>query len=328
MNLLQRRIVEDHLRQTGRHDQPEIFGGPPDDPGLTGPGSVSWEIHSDVAAITIGGLGAIVMEILHPSVMAGVQDLSSYREDPLRRGRTTFGYVVTTTFANTRAATRLINAVKSMHARVNGVRPDGVPYRALDPELIGWVHTCIPWAVMRAYERYNRPLSPGERDRYLAEQAVIGRMGGADDIPETMADLEAYVEQMRPRLEVTAQTLEFFDFLLTMPFGVPAALGPLSRPAHRFQAEVGMGLMPEWAQRLSGFESTALERRVLHAPLLHGYARTLRWAYGGLPPFAALAHERVGLEADRRIAREDVGAGAGLGGQRHTVARAHGPAGV
>jgi uncharacterized protein (DUF2236 family) len=301
VNLLQRRIVEDHQRQSGRHDQAEIFGGPADDPGLTGPGSVSWEIHSDVAAITIGGLGAIVMEILHPSVMAGVQDQSSYREDPLRRGRTTFGYVVTTTFANTGAATRLINAVKSMHARVNGVRPDGVPYRALDPELIGWVHTCIPWAVMRAFERYNRRLSPDERDRYLAEQAVIGRMSGAGDIPETMADLDTYLEEIRPRLGITAQTLEFFEFLMTMPFGMPAP-GPLSRPAHQFQAEVGMGLMPAWARRLSGFESTTLERRALHAPMLHAYARALRWAYGGPPSYAALAHERVGSSVRTKIA--------------------------
>jgi uncharacterized protein (DUF2236 family) len=327
VNLLQRWIVDDHLRQTGRHDQPEIFGGPADDPGLTGPGSVSWQIHSDVAALTIGGLGAIVMEILHPSVMAGVHELSSYREDPLRRGKTTFGYVVTTTFANTRAATRLVNAVKGMHARVNGVRPDGVAYRALDPELIGWVHTCIPWAVMRAYELYNRPLTAEERDRYLAEQAVIGRMGGASEIPETMADLEIYVEEMRPRLGVNAQTLEFFEFLMTMPFGVPA-LGPLSRPAHRFQTEVGMGLMPEWAQRLSGFRSTARERRALHKPMLHAYARTLRWAYGGRPPYAALAHRRLGLEADAGIAGEHVGAGAGLRDQDHVVAGAHGPARV
>jgi uncharacterized protein (DUF2236 family) len=324
VNLVQRRIVEDHFRQTGRHDQPEIFGGEPDDPGLTGPGSVSWQINSDIAAITIGGLGAIVMEILHPSVMAGVQDLSGYRDDPLRRGKTTFGYVVTTTFANTKAATRLINAVKQMHSRVNGVRPDGVPYRALDPELIGWVHTCIPWAVMRAYESYNRPLTPEQRDRYLAEQAVIGRMSGAAEIPESMAELEAYVEQMRPRLGVNAQTLEFFDFLMTMPFGVPA-LGPLSRPAHRFQAEMGMSLMPLWAQKLSGFESTVLERRFVHRPILEAYARTLRWAYGGLPPFAALAHERVGLVTDPGVAREDVGARPGLDAERHVVAGAHSP---
>jgi uncharacterized protein (DUF2236 family) len=294
MNPLQRAIVNDHVRQTGRHDQPEIFGGPADDLGLVGgPDSMSWEIHSDIAAITIGGIGAIVLEILHPSVMAGVQDLSSYREEPLRRGKTTFGYVTTTTFGNTKAATRLINAVKGMHARVNGVRPDGVAYRALDPELIGWVHTCIPWAVMTAYERFNRKLTTEEKDRYLFEQAVIGRMGGADDIPETAADLDAYVESMRPKLGVNAQTLEFFEFLLEMPFGVPAGLGPLSRPAHQLQAQAGMGLMPAWARRLSGFDSSGFERRFVHAPMLHAYARTLRWAYGGLPPFARLAHERV-----------------------------------
>src|SRR5437763_9052368 len=179
------------------------------------------------------------MEFLHPSVMAGVQDLSHYRGDPYRRGRTTFGYVVTTTFANTTAATRLINAVKRMHAQVNGTRPDGVPYRALDPELIGWVHTCIPWAVMTAYHRFRRPLTEAERDRYLREQAVIGRMGGAGDIPETYAGLEDYLQAMRGKLAVTAQTLEFFEFLMTMPFGV-AVPDVLSRPVHGFQARAGM----------------------------------------------------------------------------------------
>src|SRR5437763_4516852 len=154
------------------------------------------------------------MEFLHPSVMAGVQDLSHYRGDPYRRGRTTFGYVVTTTFANTTAATRLINAVKRMHAQVNGTRPDGVPYRALDPELIGWVHTCIPWAVMTAFDRYSRPLSTEEKDRYLAEQAVIGRMSGAGEITETVAELGDYVEAMAPKLAVTEQNEEFFEFLL------------------------------------------------------------------------------------------------------------------
>jgi uncharacterized protein (DUF2236 family) len=288
---VQRAIVEDLVRQTGRHDEPHVFGGPPGDPGLTGPGSMSWEIHGDIAAVVLGGLGAIVMEILHPSVMAGVQDLSTYREDPMRRGRTTFGYVVTTTFANTAAAKRLIGAVKRMHGRVNGVRPDGVPYRALDPELIGWVHTCIPWAVMEAYERFNRPLSEDERDRYLREQAVIGRLGGAGEIPETAAELAGYVEAMRPRLGVNAQTLEFFEFLMTMPFGMPLP-GPLSRPVHRFQAEAGMSLMPAWARRMAGFDSPALARRVVHEPVLHSYARGLRWAFG-TPDYKRLAQERA-----------------------------------
>ena len=300
MNPLRHAIVEDLVRQTGRHDEPHIFGGPPGDPGLTGPGSMSWEINGDVASVVIGGIGAIVMEILHPSVMAGVQDLSSYREQPERRGKTTFGYVVTTTFANTQAATRLINAVKKMHGQVTGVRGDGVPYRALDPELIGWVHTCIPWAVMTAYERYNRPLSEDERDRYLREQAVIGRMGGAGEIPETAAELRDYVEAMRPKLGVTQQTLEFFEFLMSMPFGPPMP-GVLSRPLHRFQLEAGMSLMPDWARRMTGFDAPAVARRLLHSPSLDAYARAIRWSFG-TPAYKRLASERAGAGEERMAA--------------------------
>ena len=103
-----------------------------------------------------------------------------------------------------------------MHSFVNGTRRRF--YRALDPELIAWVHTCIPWMIMRAYEHTKRPLSRWERDRYLAEQAVIGRMGGADWVPASAAELDDYVATMRPRLSVNAQTREFIDFLMTSPF--------------------------------------------------------------------------------------------------------------
>jgi len=292
MQTLRRAIVDDHVRQIGWHDQAEVFASPAGDPGLVGPGSMSWELHSDVAAVAIGGVAAIVMELLHPSVMAGVQDQSGYRDDPYRRGRTTYGYVVTTTFGNTDAADRLLRRVKNMHRRVNGVRPDGVPYRALDPELIGWVHTCIPWAVMRAYERFGRPLEIHEKDRYLAEQAVIGRKSGAEDIPETQRDLDDYVEAMRPRLAVTEQTREFFDFLLTGPFGFTVP-GPLARPSRQFQVEGAMSLMPKWARRLSGFEHSSSTQRLLYDPPMRAYARSLRWAFG-VPPFLALAQQRVG----------------------------------
>ena len=217
MDTLRRRIVAEFEKGAGRHDDPAIYGGTPGDPGLIGPNSVSWEINADLAAVSQAGLPAIVLEILHPSVVAGVQDLSNYRQDPFARARATLGYVLTTTFGNTEAATRLIEHVKDVHSYVKGTRPDGVAYRALDPELIAWVHTCIPWMIMRAYEHTKRPLSQQERDRYLAEQAVIGRMGGAEWVPTTVAELDDYVETMRSRLSVNAQTREFIDFLMTFP---------------------------------------------------------------------------------------------------------------
>src|SRR4051812_35974768 len=205
-NAIQQRIVDDFVKVSGRHDSPSMYGGPAGDPGLIGPGSVSWEVNADMPSVSIAGTAAIVLEILHPSVVAGVQDLSSYRDDPFRRARTTLGYVLGTTFGNTESATKLIQGVKRVHGRINGTRPDGVAYRALEPELIAWVHTCIPWMIMRTFERYRRPLTPAERDRYLAEQAVIGRMGGADEVPESVAELEEFVEAMRPKMAVNEQT--------------------------------------------------------------------------------------------------------------------------
>jgi uncharacterized protein (DUF2236 family) len=145
---------------------------------------------------------------------------------------------------------------------------------------------------MTAFELFNRPLAPAERDRYLGEQAVIGRMAGADYVPETADELEQHVEAIRPRLSVNAQTLEFFEFLLADPPGTPKT-GPATRALRHFQVEAGLGLMPEWAGRMSGFGSTSLERRLLHRPLFRAYATALRWAYGGPPEFVRLATERA-----------------------------------
>lgn len=264
-------------REGGRHDEVAIYGGPAGDLGLCGgPSSMSWEIHGDLASLVLGGTGAILMELLHPSVMAGVHDSSSFWEHPEQRAKNTLGYVLKTTFGNTAAATRVIEMVKRVHAGVNGTRPDGVPYRALDPELIGWVHTSIPWAVMTAFDRYTRPLSRAEKDRYLKEQALIGRMGGADEIPESVDELEAYVARMRPKLAATEQLTDFLDFVS----GESGRL-KLSR-AERLDRWIGlragMSIMPAWAQKLTGLRSSTSSARLLLQPSDAARARLVRWA--------------------------------------------------
>src|SRR5262245_64513505 len=119
MKWLQRAIARDIEEAGGRHDELEIYGGEPGDLGLAGgPGSVSWEIHGDLASLAVAGTGAILMEVLHPSVMAGVYTQSAYRTEPERRARNTLGYVLRTTFGSTPGALRVIEQVKRMHARV------------------------------------------------------------------------------------------------------------------------------------------------------------------------------------------------------------------
>ena len=294
MNSLQRRIVEDFEAAAGRHDDPAIFGGPAGDPGLIGPGSMSWEINADLASVSQAGLPAIVLEILHPSVVAGVQDLSDYRQDPFQRARATLGYVLTTTFGNTAAATGLIDRVHQIHSHVTGTRPDGVPYRALDPELIAWVHTCIPWMILRAYEDTKRRLTVAEKDAYLAEQAVVGRMGGADRVPTTVAELDDYVATMRPKLSVNAQTREFIDFLMTAPFSPFGLSLPASvdREVHRFAIYAGMSRAPRWARELIGYDRPPWMTSRLIEPQLALDARLLRWAFG-TPRYVKLARART-----------------------------------
>lgn len=280
----------------GRHDEPALYDGPPGDPGLCGgPDSMSWEINGDLASVVVAGTGAILMEVLHPSVMHGVYTQSSYRTDPLRRARNTLGYVLRTTFGSTEGATRVIEAVKRVHSRIQGTRADGVSYRALDPELIAWVHTSIPWAIMLAYDRYRRPLSLDEKNRYLKEQARIGRMGGADSVPETVADLHDYVEAMRPHLAMNEQTMRFRDFLVGTG---PDVTVPVSR-RERFDRWVGirasMSLLPEWAQRLTGTHQPELVQRVWLRPSDRLKASLVRWVYPELPCKAmALARVRAG----------------------------------
>ncbi|HEY8119876.1 MAG TPA: oxygenase MpaB family protein [Myxococcota bacterium] len=298
-----RRSLAAQLEETGgRHDEAEIYGGPAGDPGLAGgPGSISWEIHADLASLAVAGSAAVLMELLHPSVMAGVYTQSSYRTEPLRRARNTLGYVLRTTFGNTLAATDVIAGVRRVHARVRGQRADGVSYCALDSELIAWVHTCIPWAVMTAFDRYARPLSREERDRYLREQAVIGRMGGADWVPESVSALEEYVERMRPKLAFSEQTLSFLDFLAGRSAEQPAGR------AERFDRWTGirasMSLMPDWAQRLTGTRQPRWLQRAWLRPSDRLKAGLVRFALPELP-CVRMAHERAhaGTPLERFVA--------------------------
>jgi uncharacterized protein (DUF2236 family) len=276
----------------GRHDEPEIYDGPAGDPGLAGgPGSISWEVNGDLASVTAAGSAAIVMEVLHPSVMAGVFEQSTYRTEPLNRARNTLGYVLRTTFGNTAAAESVIARVKKVHSHINGTRPDGVPYRALDPELIGWVHTCIPWAIMEAYSRYRRPLSTEEKDRYLAEQAPIGLLGGAEWVPTSVAELDDYAERMRPVMGMNEQTRSFIGFLVGDSDG-EFRQGARKQLEGRLNLAASMSLMPKWARHLTGTYLPAPVQKLYLEPNAKLQSTVVRWAYPE-PPCKAMAIARA-----------------------------------
>jgi len=294
MQALKANIIEQIETAGGRHDEPQIYSGIPGDNGLCGgPDSISWEINGDFASVAVAGLGAILMEVLHPSVMDGVFTQSAYRTNPLSRARNTLGYVLRTTFGTTEAATQVIERVKLVHSRINGTRGDGVSYRALEPDLIAWVHTCIPWAIMRAFERYNRPLSLSEKNNYLREQAVIGRLGGAEWVPESVAELDDYVERMRPMMAFNDQTRQFTDFLLGTSGDVETSR--YQRFDSWMSLQGSMALMPDWARKMTSTYHSEWVDRLSFKQNEKLKAKLLRWALPTLP-CKTLALKRVNGE--------------------------------
>src|SRR5690606_25916614 len=131
-----------------------------------------------------------------------------------------------TTFATAAHADRAIGAVRRIHERVAGTADDGRPYAASDPHLLRWVHVAEIDSFLRAHDRYSaRPLTPDERDRYVAQAGVTARLLGATDVPEDVAGLDAALAAYRPELRSTPAAREAARFMLLNP-PVPLALRP------------------------------------------------------------------------------------------------------
>lgn len=215
-----------------------------DDPGLFGPASVAWRVHGD-SAMLIGGLRALLLQTLHPLAMAGVADHSDYRNDPWGRLHRTGRFVGGTTFGNSQTVERLVAQVRAIHDRVNGHTPDGRPYSATDPHLLLWVHVTEVDSFLQAYLRYGEGrLTDAECDRYVAEMAVLARMLGAEDVPETRAELDACLDSFRGECSYDRQAREAIRFLLLPP--VPLAL----RGAYGIITAGAVGLLPGWARQM------------------------------------------------------------------------------
>ena len=192
--------------------RPELEFADGSDPGLFGPDSVTWRVHAD-RSMLIGGVRALLLQVLHPLAMAGVAQHSAYRTDPLGRLARTGRFVAATTYGTTPEAERAIAMVRSVHERVRGTAADGRAYTASDPVLLAWVHNIEVDSFLTAYRRYGPGLSDADADRYVSEMAVLGRMLGASDVPETATQLSEWIVRA-PDLAMTADARDAVRFLV------------------------------------------------------------------------------------------------------------------
>ncbi|MEU9039169.1 oxygenase MpaB family protein [Streptomyces sp. NPDC048352] len=255
------------------------------DPGLYGPGSVTWQCHGD-PVMWIAGIRALYLQALHPRAVRGVMENSDFRVDTWGRLLRTADFVGTLTYGTTDAAEQAGARVRAIHRRLSATDPDtGERFPVDDPDLLLWVHCAQIDSFLHVLRRSGVPLTAAQADRYVDENRVNARLVGLDPaaVPAGTAALAAYFDQVRPRLAAGADARAVDDFLRAPP--VPALLVPGRNLLFGPLIGLAYGSLPGWAHQLYGRPAPApraVTRRLrLTGRLLRSIPAGLRWQ---LPP--------------------------------------------
>jgi len=246
----------------------------PGDPGLLGPDSVSWRVVGDVAAF-VGGIRALLIQTAHPEVVAGVEEHSTYRSDPLGRLTRTSYYVTATTFGAMPEVEEAVAHVRAAHRPVQGRSERGRTYSAAAPALAAWVHNVLTDSFLSAYRHFGpSALTEEEADRFVCEQARIGALLGASPLPDTAAELADWVAG-HPAVAPSQAQARVVAFLRRPPVPLGPALGyrllfeaALPTIPPRLLSTLGLQVSPVRA-RMGGIAVAALRQALGSSPSWH-----------------------------------------------------------
>lgn len=186
---------------------------------------------SGEGAVLLGGGTALLLEVAHPLVAAGVAEHSNYRSDPFGRLTRTLQAVNAIAFGERAEALAAAQRVARSHARIRGrlaegagAWPAGTPYDGRDAALVRWVWATLAESALRVYERFRAPLDAAARDAYHAEHAALARVLGVppEGVPETRASFERYFDGMvaSDRLAITPAAREVAGAVLDPPAAI------------------------------------------------------------------------------------------------------------
>jgi uncharacterized protein (DUF2236 family) len=271
---------------------------PMGDAGLFGPGTMTWRVNRE-GVLLLGGGRALILQVAHPLVAAGVEEHSNYREDPWGRLYRTLDITTRIVFGDTETADNAAQQLRLIHSRVQGATresagrfPAGTRYDASDPELLMWVHATLVDTSLLVYDRYVRRLSVDQRERYYEEQKSLGEAFGIprEHQPATYTDFNEYFDEMldSDRIAVTQSLRDVTDVTLRpeLPF--------LARPVVEALGVATVGMLPARLRHELGLPWGRNRERLLAASraLLRGALPLLPRLFRDFPP-ARSAERRV-----------------------------------
>lgn len=215
------------------------FANPLGEASLVAPDSIQWRVFRNPIALGVGGVAAVLLEFADARIRSGVWDHSTYKVDPVGRSKRTGVAAMAGVYGPASAARRLIGGVTRMHGKVSGTTPGGQDYRAMDPELLNWVHGTAAYGFLTAYCRFVRPLNQRDRDRFFAEGAPVAALYGVTRLVASDADFTAMMEELLPGFEPHPINLEFLAIIQS---GQAAPAVP--RFLHRAMARGAVAILP------------------------------------------------------------------------------------
>ena len=197
------------------------------DAGLYGPGSEAWRLNREAMLLLGAGPRALMLQIAHPSVAAGVADHSDFRADPWRRLAATLHSYLAIVYGSSADARAEIRRLNGLHRGIVGPG-----YSARDPDLALWVHATLVDSTIAANDAWIEPLSRARRAAFYLETRPIGRAFGVpeDRLPADLDGFEAYVAAMigpNGPVRVSPVARELAEVILHPPLAPLARWGPL-----------------------------------------------------------------------------------------------------
>jgi uncharacterized protein (DUF2236 family) len=266
--------------------------------GLYGPSSEAWRLNREAMLLLGAGPRALLLQLAHPLVAAGVADHSDFRADPWRRLRATLRSYLAIVYGTMTAARAEIRRLNELHRTIAGAG-----YRARDPELSLWVHATLVDTTIVAHDAWIEPLDRDRRARYYAETMPIGRAFGvpAALLPADLDAFERYVDGMlgpAGEVRVSPVARELADAVLHPPLGpVMPALARLPAAAYAWTLWPAIGLLPDTVRTDYGLR-WGLREQAVAAWLVAGWR-----AWRPILP-ASFRQMPQALAADRRISRD------------------------
>jgi uncharacterized protein (DUF2236 family) len=177
------------------------------DPGLFGPGSVTWRVMAE-SRLMLGAGRALLMQAAHPLVAEGAIEHSTYATDPFGRFERTVAWVTVVCFGTTAEARRATREVNRLHRAVEGrlspihatpVVHGGSPYSGRDPELLRWVHATFVDTMLVSHDAFVGGLTEHDRDCFVREWHAVAALMGvpASSLWESRVELSRYVERQQ-----------------------------------------------------------------------------------------------------------------------------------